>query len=687
MNPPRGPWLERIYGLTILLGAFLLFLVQPLLSKWILPWFGGGPAVWTTCMLFFQSALLAGYAFAHVSERCFSDTLKPAVLAGLIVAAAMLLPIGPDDSWKRTGSGNPTWRILLLLAASVGAPYFLLSTTGPLVQAWHSRAYPGRSPYRMYALSNMGSLAALLSYPVVFETLWGLKGQAILWAGMFLAFLVLYAVGAASAWRLSSSRPSAAGEAAGDLAPSAGRVVLWVALPALASWMLLASTNQLCQDLVVIPFLWVLPLAVYLSSFIVSFDRPRWYKPGLYALLTAGLSFAAACMVRADYYTMMLVPGVLVILASLFCLCMLCHGELARLKPAPRHLTGYYLAVSGGGALGGIFVSLAAPRLFSSFWEWNLGMAAGYAAACARLFWIHRDRIRAHKYAAALFMSVAAAGFVLIGVFSGFWRTPLEAARNYYGVVTVREFPGRPPHERPRREMYNGPILHGLQYLNEEDRFKPTTYYVEASGVGRAMAFFRDRRDMRVGVVGLGVGTLAAYGRFPTQAFRFYEINPEVVRLSGKHFTFLRDCRGRVDVALGDARLSLEREPPQRFHVLALDAFSGDTIPTHLLTVEAMEIYLAHLDPGGVLAFHITNRCLDLAPVVRGLARRYGLKAVVVEYAPGEGEIGYSCDWILCTRDEAAYREMGKGVREGGDTREVFWTDDCTNLLSVLKMR
>jgi hypothetical protein len=612
--------MARLLSLTVLLGAFLLFQVQPLLSKWILPWFGGGASVWTACMLFFQSVLFAGYAFAHFSERHAPRPLALVLQLGLVAAAAFSLPIGPGEAWRRASSGYPTWGILLVLLVHAGGPCLVLSSTGPLVQSWYARSCPGRSPYRLYALSNAGSLAALLTYPVAFEPFLGLKGQSALWTGAFAVFLALYAAGAVFARRRPPARDL---EDGGEPAPSAGRVALWIALPAFASWMLLASTNQICQDLAVIPFLWVLPLAAYLVSFIAAFDHPRWYRPAAVATATMVLVLATAFLVQASY-TMRLVPGLLAALATLFFLCLFCHGELARLKPAPRHLTGYYLALSGGGALGGIFVSLAAPRLFSAFWEWNLGMAIAYAAAGGRLVWIFREAIREHKYIATFFISSAAAGLVIIGYCSEAWRVPLERARTYYGVVTIREHRGQPPHVRPCRDMVNGFVLHGRQYLNEEDRAKPTTYYVEESGIGAALGFFRDREDLRVGVVGLGVGTLAAYARLPGQSFRFYEINPDVIRLSRKHFTFLGDCRGRVEVVPGDARRSLEREPPQRFHVLALDAFSGDTIPTHLLTAEAMAAYLRHLEPDGVMAFHVSNRCLDLPPVVRGLARRHG---------------------------------------------------------------
>ncbi len=679
MSPSRGPWLGRIHALTILLSAFLLFQVQPLLSKWILPWFGGGPAVWTTCVLFFQTALFAGYAYAHVSERCLPVRVGIAVHLALILAAAWLLPIAPGDRWKPEGSGDPTGRILLLLTVTVGAPYVLLSSTGPLVQAWFARAYPDRSPYRLYALSNVGSLAALLTYPFVVEPLWGLRTQSTAWMGMFLAFAVLYAAGAISVAGIG--RAEVTGGATDEPAPSRRRKALWIILPAFASGMLLATTQQLCQDVAVIPFLWILPLAVYLVSFILAFDRPGWYSPRIIAPCTAALVLAAAILFVVQPARLWLIAlGILVTLAALFGLCMLCHGELARLKPASRHLTSYYLAISGGGALGGLFVALVAPQVFSTFLEWKVGMGIAYVAAWARFAGLFRGRIRAHLNVAAVLFVVAILGLAFIGAFFGSYRARLDVARNFYGVVAVED-------NRGAHDMVNGRILHGRQFMQESLRKRPTTYYVEASGIGRLMTFFRERKDLRVGVVGLGAGSLAVYGKFPSQSFRFYEINPDVERMARKHFLYLQDCPARVEVVIGDARRSMEHEAPQRFHVLALDAFSGDAIPTHLLTTEAMGIYLRHLEPDGVIAIHISNRSLDLAPLVRGVSRQSGLGTIDIDFTNADGVVSAPSRWILCTRSEAAMRELGGFATKSDDSRETVWTDDRSDLFSVLKRR
>ncbi len=665
-----------LHAVTVFLSAFLLFQVQPLVSKWILPWYGGGPAIWTTCLVFFQTALFAGYAYAHLSERYLPRAPRLALHLLLLGAASMgsIAPVPPASLEQ------PTASILRLLAVHIGLPFFLLSTTGPLVQAWSARAFPERSPYRLYALSNVGSLAALLTYPFLVEPRWGLRAQSAFWTWSFRGFALLCAAGALAAWRRGAAPVTATSD--DEPAPSAGRKALWILLPAFASAMLMASTNQLCQDVAVIPFLWVLPLAAYLVTFILTFDHPRWYRPAWIAPLAAAFTFAAAVTDRVGAITpTVTILRIAVLLLSLFFVCLLCHGELARLKPAPRFLTSYYLAISGGGALGGAFVSLAAPRLFDSFFEWKLGIGISYVAAWGLLFWIQRERLRANLNLGAVLAVVAVIGFAFLVSFFG--AAPrIDIARNFYGVVRVV---ARGEGDDAVRDFVHGRILHGREYVRGPHHGQPTTYYVESSGVGRAIAGFRSRPDLRVGVVGLGVGTIAAYGESVSQSFRFYEINPEVVRLARTQFRTLAECPGKVDVVLGDARLSMEREAPQRYHVLALDAFSGDTIPTHLLTAEAMAVYRKHLEPDGVLVVHISNHYLDLAPVVRGMARAAGLTTATVEHRLDETGASQSSRWMLCSRREAALREAGAPLEEG--LREIRWTDDASDLFSILKLR
>lgn len=686
---PTGPWPARLYGLCSFLGAFLLFQIQPLISGWILPWFGGGAAVWTACLLFFQIALFAGYAYAHFSDRSLPPRPRFIVHLALMIAALALLPIIPRESWKPTDPTAPIGRIVLLLAASIGAPYLLLSSTAPLVQSWYGRLYPTRSPYRLYALSNAGSLLALLSYPFLFEPFFGRRTLSLLWMSAFAVFVALFAAGSWIVLRAPST-PEAAPAGSADSAPVPRRIrALWILLPAFASAMLLASTNQMCEDVIVMPFFWVMPLAVYLLSFILSFDRPGGYRPRLYAVATAVLVFATAVFHRMGTNDgLFSLIQILSILAATFGLSMLCHGELARLKPAPRHLTSYYLSLSAGGALGGVFVNLIAPQLFNTYFEWKLGMGIAYVSACGLFAWHDRRNLRAHLKIVAVLFPVSATGLGFIVSFFAVDRRPLDSSRSFYGVISIEESVWKRESELVvANEMYNGRILHGRQYLIKEKRRKPTTYYGLGSGVGRAVGLFESREDLRIGVVGLGVGTMAAYGKSASQSVRFYEINPEAERLARKHFTFLQDCPSRVEVVLGDARLSLEREAPGRFHVLALDAFSGVTIPSHLLTVEAMEIYLRHLADDGVIAMHVSNPYLDLAPVVRGLGRRFGLKISELAHSPADDDVLESSTWILLTRSGRVHAELQAFAMPETGTRELLWTDDLHDLVSLLRSR
>ncbi len=367
-------------------------------------------------------------------------------------------------------------------------------------------------------------------------------------------------------------------------------------------------------------------------------------------------------------------------LAAFFCLCLLGHGELARRKPEPGRLTGFYLAIAGGGAAGSAFVALLAPRVFSTLLEWKLGMGIAYIAAWGVLAGAYRGRLGAHRNRAAALLVVAGLGFALIAACFGTYGRRVEVVRNFHGTAAVEEGPGR-------RDLLNGGVLHGRQYLRDDLRVRPTAYFAETSGVGRAVGFFRMRDDLRVGVVGLGVGTIAAYAVSPAQTFRFYEINPEVTRLARTHFTFLKDCPARVEVVAGDARLSLERERPRGFHGLALDAFTGGAIPVHLLTEEAMALWLRHLDAAGVIAVHVSHPLLDLAPVVRGAARRFGLTTVLIDDPAAGNELARPSTWVLCTRNEATVRDLAPYAAPDGDAREVLWTDDFSDLLSVVKWR
>jgi hypothetical protein len=690
-------WSSINFGLTILLSAFLLFQVQPLISKFILPWFGGTPAVWTTCMLFFQILLFFGYAYAHLTHRRLAPPAQAWLHLALLVLAILLLPIAPDAHWQPADPSNPTARILFLLAVNVGVPYCVLSSTGPLVQAWFGRAYPGKSPYRLYALSNLGSLLALLSYPILFEPAFDVSAQAKLWGWGFGLFAVACAILAIGQWRQPRERSAAIHEPSpiegkGEAAPTLRLQFRWLGLPACASLMLLATTNHVCQDVAVIPFLWIAPLSVYLLSFIIAFDHERWYARRVFALLTAVLTLAVAGMrplerlcdeVGLNFGS---VHQLVVYFAALFCICMLCHGELVNLRPSPRYLTQFYLLVAAGGALGGVLVSLIAPAVFSSFVEWRIGLMLSFVVGAVVLF----------RFRSGMSWRDASLRFGLISAVAGVacveWlfrvddEPAVESARNFYGVVGVTDSYPNDPSQR-FMSLTHGIVIHGRQFVAPEKRRLPVTYFGPLTGVGRTLQHFGKQADMRVGTIGLGVGTIAAYVG-PGQYVRFYEINPEVRRLAEKHFSYLRDCAGRLEIIAGDARLSLEREPPQHFHVLVLDAFAGDAPPVHLLTQEAFAIYLRHLRPDGALAINITNRHIDLVPVVFGLAKYYGLQSVRISSEPDEDRLWYRADWMVVSRNSgviAALHGAEGFVNPSAAARSLLWTDRFSNLVAILK--
>lgn len=741
-------WSMAAFGVTILLSAFLLFQVQPLVSKAILPWFGGFPAVWTTCMLFFQTLLFAGYVYAHLLQRWLSPRRQVLVHVAVIAAAAVLLPIAPGANWKPANAAHPTWQILLLLAGKVGLPYFALSATSPLVQAWFSRSSPGRSPYRLYALSNIGSLAALLTYPFLFEPALALRQQSLLWSGAFGLYGALCAVSLATLWRFRDL-PNAADELSQQAAPPGWIDRLrWLALPACASLMLLAATNHICQDVAVVPFLWILPLTLYLLSFIICFDHQRWYIRPLWAALTALALLAVATVdgysqvrswiqdhesseaeeeqeedadaarsirqrfedgvhrveTRVVQWVEHRVPRVatflekhsdqplslpqevILNLAALFFVCMTCHGELVRLKPDPRHLTEFYLLIAAGGALGGLFVAIVAPLAFSTYLEWPIGMALSAVLAAGLLILPGRGGLwRWVRYSLLLPPACIGLWYLAHGEFKP--ERPLDRARNFFGIVTVLENDAKSP-QWHKYVLMNGRIVHGQQFAAPEKQRFATSYYGTNSGVGLAIKYFQGSGAVRVGAIGLGIGTLATYAR-PGDTFRFYEINPEVRRIAeaGDRFTYLKNCRGEYQIVMGDARLSLEAEPARHeFHVLALDAFSGDAIPTHLLTREAFDIYQQHLAPNGVIAVHISNRHLFLGPVVRELAADCNMKTTRIDDVDDASLLVYQNDWILVTQNEdfLAKHPSTSETHSDDELKVRMWTDDYSNLFQIL---
>jgi SAM-dependent methyltransferase len=676
-----------LYALTIVVSAFLLFQVQPVIAKIILPWFGGSAAVWTVCMLFFQMALLLGYLYAHALVRYLKPRTQMLVHAGLLLVSALALPIYPNASWKPLNGDEPTLRILGLLAVTVGLPYFLLSTTGPLLQAWYARRFRGALPYRLYALSNAGSMFALLSYPVLFEPVFTTHQQAWMWSAAYGVFVVL--CGLTAFWSGNAAAAVTVVELEAVEKPSAKLYLIWLLLPAVASLLLLAITNHLSQNVAAIPFLWVLPLSIYLLTFILCFEGSGWYQRTPYLQLLAvalgSMAYALSVDSTGSVPIRVMVP---LFAMGLFTCCMVCHGELARLKPDPRYLTHFYVMIAAGGALGGVVVGLLAPHLFDAIYEMPLGLVACAVLVLwvlrqdADLKWFQRWRQPAPIVAAVL--TVALAVFVGLQIRDSV-RASREMVRNFYGALRVRDS-GPATQLDATRTLTNGTINHGEQFLNPARRDQPTTYYGPDTGVGLAIREKGKAGAIRVGVIGLGTGTLAAYGR-PGDYYRFYEINPLVLRLAHTEFTFLGDSKAKVDVAMGDARLSLERESPENFDVLAVDAFSSDSIPVHLLTLQAMLLYFRHLRPDGVLAVHISNRYLDLEPVLAGETRATGKLARVVDTEDDDTQDVFGATWVLVTSPASGFRgeELTNSTAIESKKTVRLWTDDYSNLFRILK--
>jgi SAM-dependent methyltransferase len=645
--------------------------VQPIIAKQILPWFGGSAAVWTTCLVFFQSVLLAGYAYADWTTR-LGARRQAMVHIALLAASLACLPILAASGWKPQGDEPPVLRILLLLGATIGLPYFMLSTTTPLLQAWYWRRFRTVVPYRLFALSNLASLVALLGFPVLFEPLFDLKMLGWGWSFLFAAFALLCA---GTAWVSMSGMEADEPTRTATRSLSIKSQMQWLGLAAMGSVMLLAVTNHITQNISSVPFLWVLPLALYLASFILAFDHPRWYvRPvfiGALVLLVPAMAYAIPSLeleVAAPLF-----------LAGLFVACMFCHGELARRRPEPQNLTRFYLMISLGGALGAVLVAVVAPLLLAGYFELGIALLAlgSIIAFIRRTRWI------------GVAVTLASALFVGRGI-NEYTEGVRVMQRDFYGVVRTSDHPFPVPY----RSMYHGAIMHGGQLLGDSFRNTPADYFGPESGYGRVFASLREmqpKQPLAVGVIGLGAGVLAAWMQ-PGDALVFYEISPRVVDIARSEFTFLQDTAAKTEIILGDGRLSLEREPPRGYDVLGIDAFSGDSIPMHLVTREAMSIYLKHLKPDGVIVFQATNRFIDLLPVVKRLAVEFGLEAVVVSDVPeGEDGAGYwysSTDQVIVTRNRAllAWPHIAEAAEPIADRPALpTFTDAHHNLLRILK--
>jgi len=712
-----GGWgIAAVYVIpSVFLSAFLIFQVQPIIGKHILPWYGGTPAVWTTCLLFFQTLLLVGYAYAHISTSRLRVRWQVSLHLALLVAA-LFVSVLPGKSWQPQGGEYPLFHITLMLLATVGLPFVALSASGPLLQAWYARLDRERTPYYLYAASNAGSLLALLTYPFLIEPSLSVTQQATVWRWAFVVFIALCAVVASVLWRRPSSAdapPDVAGRVDDDSkspadAPRRAAQWLWIAWSACAVILFMAVTNLLTLNIAAMPLLWILPLSVYLISFVVSFSSARTYNRRLFALLlVAALAvFAFALPTGLTGRDPLLNTGIVqkIVLASvaLFVCCMVCSGELYRLRPDPSRLTRYYLSIAVGGALGGFVVAVVAPSFFLMLEELQLGLALCVLLYIVSISTDPGSGLRGKRYRWVLVPSIV--GVIVVAAWTWILTGELLSNavythRDFFGLVRVKEIREADPSIPLRREIYSGNTLHGLQIVHPKWSRLPTTYFGSTSGVGLLMSSFGPQSGRHIGIIGMGVGTLSAYGR-DVDEFTYYELNPAMAEVARDWFTFLRDSPARHEIHLGDGRLNLEREPDQDFDILILDAFNSDSIPMHLLTVEAMDVYERHVKPNGVIAIHITNSFIDLFPLVFNLAEDSGFHALGVVSASRMKSAVTSSSWALLCRDPAVLRgyiERAQPLQSEGllmltrpaqEAREKVgvWTDGFSNISGLMTL-
>lgn len=645
-----------LHALTIALSAALLFLVEPMAAKAFLPWFGGAAGVWLACVLFFQLTLLAGYAYAFALTRYIGARGQRALHIGLVLAAILTL------QWTTPAphlADNPTWSILLSLAGSIGLPFLILSATSPLVQAWYVASGEARFPYGLFALSNAASLLALLAYPSVIEPASLLSAQFHAWAWGFGAFAALLAACAASSLR----GPAQASPESSAL-PAWHSAVWWISLAACAAALWPAVANHLSQQVAPIPFLWVLPLALYLLTFILCFYSDGLYNPRLFRILLPIACAAFAWRLAFQGSAGGIEWEIPILLAALFVCCMFCHGELAALKPDPEHgLAYFYLMVALGGAAGAAFVAVVAPNVFDTYLELPVAIAACVVLSLRLLYRRGSGRQILRLCAVAAFAFAAASRYTS--------RDSVYRERNFYGALQVVDAGSG---DDAVRKLYHGKILHGLQYLAREKSRIPTGYYGPESGAAIAL-WSVEKRNRRVGIVGLGTGTLAVYGR-PGDTFRFYDINAAVVDVARTYFRFLNESGANIETVVADGRKAIEAEPAHSFDAILLDAFAGDTIPVHLLTREAFRAYFGRLAPGGVLAIHVTNRYLNIASVVQAAAADAHQPFRLV-HSPADVEAKLVDNyWAVIDTREQFQKSTGALVP---------WTDEYISVFSILR--
>ena len=672
-----------LFGSAVFLASFLLFLVEPIAARQLLPVLGGSAAVWITCLVFFQTALLFAYAYAHWLAR-HPQWRGHLVLLAAAVALAAWWAFGSAD--LSGGPDHPVSTIFIALSLWIGLPFLTLGATSPLLQFWWSRVEGGAIPYRLFALSNLASLLALGLYPTLVEPHLTLHAQRAIWFIGFLLFVVLAAsLTLRSRAAIESSAPSqAADDASLPASPPKSPIahkLLWLLLPMGASMQLSAVTSYITVNIAPIPLLWILPLAVYLLTIIVAFEFPRLLPRGIVARFLAVMLGGLAYMLSSIDVTLPLNIGVVFFLVELLVAGLFCHSEAYSLRPKrASESTLFYLLFAAGGALGSFLIALAFPFLFR--FNYDIAITFFVTALLALACWGRSGWALRLLWSAASIMML----LLVIWLHVASQRDTLVAVRNFYGTLRVKQNYGYPG--ATLRVLTNGTIQHGTQIFGSDAlRKTPTSYYAQDSGIGLALLFCCQQHPRNLGVIGLGAGTLAAYGR-PGDRIRFYEINPAVAPIAQNTFTYIRESGAQVDIVPGDARASLAREAPQKFDVLAVDAFSGDAIPLHLLTAQAVDLYLHHLAPGGILAFHISNQHVDLEPAIALLAQHAGMKAIRVTSKASDNRGEFEATWMLLSNNPAFFAQPWVAAASKPAVLQPglrLWTDDYSALLPLLR--
>ncbi|GAA6205971.1 fused MFS/spermidine synthase [Thalassotalea sp. SU-HH00458] len=691
-----------LFFIAIFIGAFLLFQVQPLIAKVILPYFGGGAAVWTACLLFFQAFLLLGYLYAHLLSK-IGDVKKQVFTHGMLLLFSLcLLPIGslPVETITNLAETDnlPLTNVLLLLATSIGLPYFILSSTGPIAQHWFSLANHNQSPYKLYSLSNVASLVALLSFPFLIEPFFTSAQQSWYWSVMYFVYAVVMAALLVKITQNKHLQPCHEARDEQESITKQGHdfvclytrwtPLLWLGFSTLGVIFLVSTTNAMTQNVPPVPFLWVLPLCLYLLSFIICFHSPKWYVRWYWFALFMLTAFIAIFMffIGSQFD---ITSQVVIYSSILFSACMLCHGELARLKPNVEQLTFYYLTLAFGGFLGSVLVAFVAQNIFTQFLEFPLAIVSLFI-----LFsWaVYRENTRIDKLSLTSIALAIFCGVTLWQLNQLYIKTDVYSERNFYGILSVKDVNVDGQKER---RLIDGTTSHGTQSLMPGAAHIPMSYYRENTGVAIALEQLslinkQNQQSLNVGFIGLGAGTLAAYGN-KGDRYRFYELNPAVVHAAREYFSYLTDSKADVEIVIGDGRVSLSKELKAQstgnFDVLVIDAFSGDSIPQHLLTVESMQLYWQHLAPNGVIAVHISNTHLNLLPLMQGLAQQSD-KQLAYFKTKAQTENGHDTQWVWLTDNQSLLdNPVTKSYRTPitTNTNTVVWSDDFSHLLSVLK--